>query len=154
MSPRREVRYLVVHRFEVEPEAYHYTVARDGTVVARNPESQKDRSVRNFNSVAVSVAMQGCFCSGIKAKYNRPTEAQWQAVVELLATLLLRYPAATITGHSALGPGGTFVTTKLAPAMSCPGDLLRLDLLIRDAKDKACLITSSAGSPPITTSDS
>jgi N-acetyl-anhydromuramyl-L-alanine amidase AmpD len=130
----RDIRYLVCHRYEVEPEAYHYTVARDGTVVARNPESQKDRSCRNFNSVAISIAMQGCFLNSPRIKYHDPTPEQWEAAVALLARLSREYPDAKISGHTELGAGATYVVSKLNPEFSCPGPRWDMDKFRRDVR--------------------
>jgi N-acetyl-anhydromuramyl-L-alanine amidase AmpD len=144
MTHRTRTEYICVHRYEVDPDSYHYTVRRDGLVEARNEEHLKDKSCRNFNSVAVSVAAQGCFLNAPRIKYRDPDPFQWQEAVRLVAALCQRYPGAKVVGHSQLGPGGTFYVEKLRPEVSCPGPRWNMDKFRADVADELHRRTASA----------
>jgi hypothetical protein len=104
MQPdRTRTLFLVVHRAEVGFDSYHAVVMQDGTVAQQHPWDAHGDAVRNFNSVAVSVAFQGDFAAGDRAKYGVPTPEQLAAGETLFVMLRKRYPEAKISGHSCPG---------------------------------------------------
>lgn len=136
---RKETTYIVIHRAEVDFDQYHAVVHRDGSVWL-NPcgLDAHGSAVRNFNSVACSVAIEGDFCDAdaARAKHNTPTPEQWDAAVKFIAKLAGLFPQAKLVGHTELGPGATMYVEKLRPESSCPGrrfDLDRFRLEVKQA---------------------
>lgn len=129
---RKNTRRLVIHRSERPDEArtaYHFYIKRNGGMLDCLPLEDKGSHAKNFNGDSVAIAVEGCFCSGIRAKNNQVTAEQLITLHDLLLDLCGCYNlrASDIFGHSELGPGGTSDATKLVPATSCPGDLFPLD---------------------------
>lgn len=123
---------LVIHREETDEAAheYNFIIDFDGTVAAGIPEDDKGAHAVAFNGVSVGVAFHGDFARGDTAVHALPTPAQWQAGLQLCVRLCRKYglSAASIHGHSELGPSATRVPAKLIydPDGSCPG--LNFDL--------------------------
>jgi N-acetyl-anhydromuramyl-L-alanine amidase AmpD len=123
--------HIVIHRAEVwGTKEYHFVVLRDGTVEYCVPIDDKAEHAFKANSYGIAVAFQGCFTSGIKAKYNIPTEAQYARGKELVAWLRGLYGDLKVVRHSDLGLDGTRYPEKLIWEQSCPGDLFDMDKLL------------------------
>lgn len=134
---RSRTTHIVVHRSERPVEAsveYHYYVRRDGGLLFCLPEEAKGSHARNYNGCSIGVAVEGCFCSGIKARNKTVTLEQYARLTQLLPLLMNRYsiPLPRVLRHSDLGIEGTRDASKLMPATACPGDLFPWAMLMRD----------------------
>lgn len=134
---RKSTDYLVIHRAECDFEDYHAVVERDGSVKWYMDRDAHGAAVKNYNSVALSVALVGDFCTADAAKaiHGTPTDAQWQAAVTLIAQLVSLYPQAKLVGHTELGPGATMYVKKLTAPQSCPGTRFDLDKFRKEVAD-------------------
>lgn len=78
---------------------YHYVVHLDGVVEEGRPCALAGAHCRGHNSNSVGV----CYVGGLKQDGKTPadtrTEAQRNALRELIAWLCRRYPGATVHGH-------------------------------------------------------
>ncbi len=128
---RLKTTHIVIHRAEVwGKDEYHFVVKRDGTVDAVVPVEDRGLHALKANRYSVAIAFQGCFTSGIKAKYNTPTEAQYARGKELVAWLRGLYGDLKLVRHSDLGLDGTRHQEKLVWETSCPGDLFDMSRLV------------------------
>lgn len=123
---RTKTTHIIIHRAEVDFEEYNFVVRRDGSLTNLVPFTDKAAHALSFNDCSVGVAVEGCFCSGIKARNNKPTPAQQASLRNLLTCLVWWYGPLVIKGHSELGLAGTRFPEKLLPPTSCPGDLYPL----------------------------
>ena len=83
---------------------YHYVIRRDGEVEAGRPEWLTGAHCLNHNSHSIGV----CYEGGLNIRgqpADTRTEAQKQAMRQLLEELHRRYPRALIVGHHDLNPG-------------------------------------------------
>ena len=83
---------------------YHYVVRRDGEIEAGRPEFIVGAHCRNHNAHSLGV----CYEGGLDIRgqpADTRTEAQKQAMRQLLEELHRRYPRALIVGHHDLNPG-------------------------------------------------
>ena len=83
---------------------YHYVVRRDGQVEPGRPEFLVGAHCLNHNSHSIGV----CYEGGLNIRgqpADTRTEAQKQAMRQLLEDLHRRYPRALIVGHHDLNPG-------------------------------------------------
>lgn len=135
---RTRTDYIAIHRAETDFDSYHVVVHRDGNVDWRMEPDAHGAAVRNFNSVTLSVAVEGDFCSADAAKaiHGTPTPEQWKAAVGLVTDLCVRYPGAKIVAHTELGPGSTFYVEKLSVPLSCPGTRFDMDAFRRDVSNR------------------
>ena len=82
---------------------YHYVVRRDGTVEAGRPIEMIGAHCLNHNRHSIGI----CYEGGLDAK-GKPadtrTEAQKQAMRELLEHLHQQFPKAIIAGHNMFTP--------------------------------------------------
>lgn len=123
---------LVLHREETDEAAheYNFIIDFDGRVDSGVPEADKAAHAVAFNGVSIGIAFHGDFARGDKAVHAAPTAAQWGAGLQLCVRLCREYglTAASVHGHSELGPSATRVPAKLIydPDGSCPG--LNFDL--------------------------
>ena len=90
---------------------YHYVVRSDGTVWQGRPEDTQgahafDSSTRQANSDGIGICLCGNFEEG-----SPPTEAQLQALAELIKDIWTRYPGISVIGH------------RDVCATACPGRL-------------------------------
>ena len=83
---------------------YHYVVRRDGTVEPGRPEWLVGAHCLNHNAHSIGVCYEGGLDIRGKPADTR-TEAQKQAMRQLLEKLHRRYPRALIVGHHDLDPG-------------------------------------------------
>lgn len=77
---------------------YHYVVGLNGNIMQGRKESEAGAHVQNYNANSIAVCYIGGLDTKLKAKDTRTAE-QKKALVELLATLKIRYPRAIIQGH-------------------------------------------------------
>jgi hypothetical protein len=117
--PLSDIRYLVIHHTSaganVGPEAiaaehvevngwpgvgYHYVVDLAGVIYRTQDLTVVSYHARQFNPVAVGIALVGDLSS------NQPTAAQLTATADLLATLLfdLGLPTQSVRGHREMVP--------------------------------------------------
>ena len=82
---------------------YHYVVRRDGTVERGRPEAKVGAHCLNHNRHSIGVCYEGGLDKNGHPADTR-TEAQKITLEELLYSLALDYPDATILGHRDL-PG-------------------------------------------------
>ena len=83
---------------------YHYVVRRDGQVEPGRPEFLVGAHCLNHNAHSIGV----CYEGGLDIRgqpTDTRTEAQKQAMRQLLEELHGRYPRALIVGHHDLNPG-------------------------------------------------
>ena len=83
---------------------YHYVVRRDGEVEPGRPEFLVGAHCLNHNAHSIGV----CYEGGLDIRgqpADTRTEAQKQAMRQLLEELHRRYPRALIVGHHDLNPG-------------------------------------------------
>ena len=83
---------------------YHYVVRRDGTVEPGRPEWLVGAHCLNHNRHSIGVCYEGGLDIRGKPADTR-TEAQKEAMRQLLEKLHGRYPRALIVGHHDLDPG-------------------------------------------------
>ena len=83
---------------------YHYVVRRDGEVEPGRPEFLVGAHCLNHNAHSIGI----CYEGGLDIRgqpADTRTEAQKQAMRQLLEELHRRYPRALIVGHHDLNPG-------------------------------------------------
>ena len=83
---------------------YHYVVRRDGQVEPGRPEFLVGAHCLNHNVHSIGI----CYEGGLDIRgqpADTRTEAQKQAMRQLLEELHRRYPRALIVGHHDLNPG-------------------------------------------------
>lgn len=114
---KREIKYLVVHctatpitatieaiknywknNLGWKNNGYHYIIQRNGTVVNITPESQIANGVAGYNTNSIHMSYIGGVDANNKPIDNR-TEAQKEAMFNLIMKLHNRYPSAEIKGH-------------------------------------------------------
>ena len=83
---------------------YHYVVRRDGTIEPGRPEWLVGAHCLNHNRHSIGVCYEGGLDIRCKPADTR-TEAQKEAMRQLLEKLHGRYPRALIVGHHNLDPG-------------------------------------------------
>lgn len=90
---------------------YHYVIRLDGTVERGRPDEVVGAHVRGFNRDSIGICCIGGLIrgEGHDRGYDTRTDAQKQALAELTADLLVKYPGAIVKGHKDLA------------ATQCPG---------------------------------
>ena len=83
---------------------YHYVVRRDGTIEPGRPEWLVGAHCLSHNAHSIGVCYEGGLDIRGKPADTR-TEAQKEAMRQLLEELHGRYPRALIVGHHDLDPG-------------------------------------------------
>ena len=78
---------------------YHYVIALDGAVHAGRPLIRMGAHVAGLNRHSIGVCYVGGLDKNGKPKDTR-TKAQKKALYDLTATLLQRFPGATVHGHN------------------------------------------------------
>ena len=82
---------------------YHYYITRDGHIHAGRPERQPGAHCKNHNSHSIGICYEGGLdCQGRPA--DTRTEAQKEALLDLIFSLRMDYPQAVIVGHHDLNP--------------------------------------------------
>lgn len=82
---------------------YHYVIKLDGTIQLGRPETQAGAHVAGHNARSIGVCYIGGLSVNGKATDTR-TQAQKDALHELVAHLLTKYPKARVVGHRDLSP--------------------------------------------------
>ena len=80
-----------------EHPGYHHVVESDGKVVQLLSEDKVANGVKGFNEKSIHVAWTGGLENG--EYVDNRTDAQKQALEELLESLSVRYPKARVLGH-------------------------------------------------------
>ena len=119
----KEVKYLVLHctatrlsqRVSVEDIdrwhkalgwegiGYHWFIDREGHTFAGRPEKQAGAHVKGYNDYAIGICYEGGLAENGRPADTR-TQAQKDALFDLLICLHQRYPHAVIMGHNELNP--------------------------------------------------
>lgn len=82
---------------------YHYVVRLDGTIETGRPEEAVGAHCRGYNSRSIGIVYAGGLDHGGKPKDTR-TNLQKKALRRLIASLLEKYPDATVHGHREFAP--------------------------------------------------
>lgn len=77
---------------------YHYVVFPTGKIISLLPESQVSNGVRGYNSTSINIAYVGGIDKQGRPVDNR-TQAQKDALIDLLIYLKQQYQNAHIMGH-------------------------------------------------------
>ena len=77
---------------------YHYLITLDGTIEKGRPEAEVGAHTVGHNAHSIGICYVGGVDKYMKAKDTR-TDAQKEAMWELLRQLLIKYPQASIHGH-------------------------------------------------------
>lgn len=77
---------------------YHYVVGLDGTIEKGRPDHRVGAHVKGHNWRSIGVVYVGGLDENMKPTDTR-TDAQKQALTDLLITLKEKYPNARISGH-------------------------------------------------------
>lgn len=80
---------------------YHYVVDLDGTIEKGRGENEVGAHCTGHNAHSIGICYIGGLDENGKAKDTR-TEAQKKALLELIISLLIKYPQAIIYGHNEL----------------------------------------------------
>lgn len=78
---------------------YHYVIELDGSVHTGRPESVIGAHCLGQNANSIGICYVGGLTKDGKAPKDTRTDAQKQALIELLKSLKEKYPNATIHGH-------------------------------------------------------
>jgi N-acetylmuramoyl-L-alanine amidase len=81
---------------------YHFLISEDGSVDKLAQESQVTNGVAGFNSNSIHICYKGGVDSSGKPKDTR-TDAQKEAMINLLKYFKKTYPKAEIKGHRDFG---------------------------------------------------
>jgi len=147
--PLKTVNYLVIHHTESHDApattvdqwhqakgwlgiGYHYLIRTDGSIEQGRPENVVGAHALNYNSQAIGICLTGSFMS------SKPTDAQIDALEELLTALRSKHPQAKIVRHKDL------------QATSCPGDLFPWQELLDRLNRPADTVTIAAGGQTFT----
>ena len=124
MHDMRTVTLIIVHCSAVKPDqqssaaqidtwhrqrgfqlgiGYHYVIRRDGTREMGRPEYMVGAHCQGHNKYSIGVCYEGGLDNDGRPADTR-TEAQRQALRQLLRELKQRYPRALIVGHHDLNP--------------------------------------------------
>jgi N-acetylmuramoyl-L-alanine amidase len=114
---KRNIKYIVVHCTATQPDAtidaikhywkeklgwhnngYHYIIKRDGVVENITHEAMIANGVAGFNTASIHLSYIGGVDKNNKPIDNR-TDAQKEAMFNLIVNLSHKYPQAEIKGH-------------------------------------------------------
>jgi N-acetylmuramoyl-L-alanine amidase len=114
---KRNIKYIVVHCTATQPDAtieaikrywkeklgwhnngYHYIIKRDGIVENITHEAMIANGVAGFNTASIHLSYIGGVDKNNKPIDNR-TDAQKEAMFNLIVNLSHKYPQAEIKGH-------------------------------------------------------
>ena len=101
---------------------YHYLIDKLGTVHVLLEESKVSNGVKGYNQTSINVAYIGGIDSNGKGIDNR-TEAQKKSLINLLMSLVTKYPDAEILGHRDVSPdkNGNGIVDPWERIKECPG---------------------------------
>lgn len=100
---------------------YHYLIDKQGTVHVLLEESKVSNGVKGYNQTSINVAYIGGIDSNGKGVDNR-TEAQKKSLINLLMSLVTKYPDAEILGHRDVSPdkNGNGIVDPWERIKECP----------------------------------
>ena len=78
---------------------YHYVIYLDGSVHKGRPITQVGAHCQGHNSHSIGICYIGGLATDNKTPKDTRTEAQKQAMLNLLKELRAKFPTATIRGH-------------------------------------------------------
>lgn len=78
---------------------YHYVIELDGSIHTGRPESVIGAHCLGQNTNSIGICYVGGLAEDGKTPKDTRTDAQKQALIELLKSLKEKYPNATIHGH-------------------------------------------------------
>ena len=78
---------------------YHYYITKDGTIHKGRDEKLSGAHTIGYNSNSIGICYVGGVAKDGKTPKDTRTEAQKQSLLELLKSLKVKYPNATIHGH-------------------------------------------------------
>lgn len=83
---------------------YHYVIDLDGTVETGRPENEVGAHCKGYNSNSIGICYIGGLDRNLSVKDTR-TQAQKDAMWELVIKLLSKYPNANVYGHNEFNKG-------------------------------------------------
>lgn len=99
---------------------YHYVVRRDGTIEPGRPLEKRGAHVAGHNANSIGICLVGGVAEDDAAVAEENfTPAQWDALSELLRTLVIAYPKAAIVGHNELDKGKACPSFDVQIALHC-----------------------------------
>lgn len=100
---------------------YHYLIDKYGTVHVLLEESKVSNGVQGYNATSINVAYIGGIDANGKGVDNR-TEAQKKSMINLLMSLVTKYPDAEILGHRDISPdnNGNGIVDPWERIKECP----------------------------------
>lgn len=124
MAIRKSTKYFVIHVTATRPSTpagvaevtkmhkdrgfstigYHYVIRRNGKVEIGRPENQVGAHVQGWNSVSLGIALEGGLDEFSGKPADTRTPAQTEALIDLIQSLRVKYPEATVCGHRDLSP--------------------------------------------------
>ena len=99
---------------------YHYLITLDGTIEKGRPEAEVGAHTVGHNAHSIGICYVGGVDKYMKTKDTR-TDAQKEAMWELLRQLLIKYPNANIHGHN-------FYSTKSCPCFCVESEYKTINL--------------------------
>lgn len=78
---------------------YHYVIYRDGSIHEGRKESEIGAHCKGQNSHSIGICYIGGCASDNKTPKDTRTDAQKEALIILIETLLAKYPGAEVYGH-------------------------------------------------------
>lgn len=119
-----------VHRWHLQKQwlgcGYHYFVDKLGHIYRGRPEGAVGAHCKDYNDCSIGVCVEGDY-----TKEQMPVE-QEQAVTDLVAWMLTRYPAVAVKRHSDLN------------ATACPGRNYPFDRIVAAAREPGTPILGPA----------
>ncbi len=139
---RRDADADAIRRYHVEHRGwadigYHYVVLDSGEAQAGRSSNRQGAHALGFNDCSLGVAMVG------HHDHHRPSPAQWDTTIDLLALLCYRYdvPTRRVIGHRETGAPKT-----------CPGEMVDMAIvriMVADRVDELSSPLVRAGHPLI-----
>ena len=112
---------------------YHYVVFPDGKVESLLSEDKVSNGVQGYNSTAINIAYVGGVDSKLKPVDNR-TQAQKDALWDLLFYLKQQYPNAHIMGHRDIWGKDSRKWKKWCPCFDAEAEYASIDDEIKASK--------------------
>lgn len=100
---------------------YHYVIDLDGTVEKGRDEAEIGSHCVNHNRYSIGVVYVGGVAKDGKTPKDTRTEAQKEALWEILRKLLIKYPNAIIHGHN-------FYANKACPSFDAEKEYYAINL--------------------------
>lgn len=78
---------------------YHYVIYRDGSIHKGREDTEIGAHCKGQNAHSIGICYIGGCASDNKTPKDTRTDAQKEALISLLETLLVKYPGSVIYGH-------------------------------------------------------